>query len=712
MNPWFTDVEKALNRNELTATSEQKGDIYDLLDWLNCAHHSLSTPETGKEKPEYSVELNSITRVLLSIFKLELSNNRPQLLNKLTKDLFKLSIQQPILRRESIFTDQTSFDKLPTLVQNWMLRTGDTSELPWRQLSDFSQRDLRGAQFSSKEEVKYTFNQSNLSGCAFLSFNAQAVNFIDTTIRHAEFRDSSMPNAKFTNADLSYTKLETINIEHADCCGAIFHGTRFDDANLSNANLSHAKLTNVDLVYANFKNARLDDAELSIHLSLSSEHEFDRRINHLNNDGHGVLTSIDSIPDEYIPLRTAAMAMVIEQLNKLPDEKLQGSWTSLADVLLRNPAYAEDETIAGFIDKRLLPRWMENKNQALLNPNEVDVSFVLERLNRALTLDWAAPKYQGAVNQLLYAATQSPDEVEQQLLANQLRQRLLADPILQTALPAIEAIEPGLSDETYLFSAEDGLRVVALESDQFQKLVSSTSTQVSLQQLYQFERHSSASAFDNVAPTDLDQTYAVSPFLKAQYLSIIGGQVARQLVNTVLASSPHAQRFIEAQQCQRVSEKLLSPLQQRELAEHFSALWTGIEGNDGGVHLQPAHQEALWQAANTLRLDDTQTNRARLMLVLATMFTRYSSSALFGSETDSPQALRVYASALLNEVQQLDKALIGPSTLSDWQARLMGKEFSCTAVLSDMMTRHIQQLATPDSPLKQVFLGLYPAAWR
>jgi hypothetical protein len=102
------------------------------------------------------------------------------------------------------------------------------------------------------------------------------------------------------------------------------------------------------------------------------------------------------------------------------------------------------------------------------------------------------------------------------------------------------------------------------------------------------------------------------------------------------------------------------------------------------------------------------------MLVLATLFTRYSSSALFGVGSDSPQAVRAYAYALLNEAQRLDPTLVDTASMSDWQARLSGQAFSCTAVLSNMMTTHIRDevKAQPNSPLEQVFLGLYPAAWR
>ena len=125
-------------------------------------------------------------------------------------------------------------------------------------------------------------------------------------------------------------------------------------------------------------------------------------------------------------------------------------------------------------------------------------------------------------------------------------------------------------------------------------------------------------------------------------------------------------------------------------------------------------QEQLWQAVNGLGLQDTRPNRAAVMLCLSSIFTRYSSSALFGTETESPPAVRLYASALLNEARALNPSLIDNATATDWQARLLGIEnaFTCTAILSSMMNSYLQDKAELNSVLETVLLGLYPAVWR
>jgi uncharacterized protein YjbI with pentapeptide repeats len=64
---------------------------------------------------------------------------------------------------------------------------------------------------------------------------------------------TDLPNAKFTNADLTRATLFTYNLSGADLSGA----------NLSNATLTGANLTNADLRGANLTNVRLNKTNLS-----------------------------------------------------------------------------------------------------------------------------------------------------------------------------------------------------------------------------------------------------------------------------------------------------------------------------------------------------------------------------------------------------------------------------------------------------------------
>lgn len=57
------------------------------------------------------------------------------------------------------------------------------------------------------------------------------------------------------------------------------------------------------------------------------------------------------------------MASVIERLEELSDLDLEKSWASLANILLKEPSYSKDNAISRFIQSRLLPKWMDSRNQ-------------------------------------------------------------------------------------------------------------------------------------------------------------------------------------------------------------------------------------------------------------------------------------------------------------------------------------------------------------
>jgi hypothetical protein len=354
------------------------------------------------------------------------------------------------------------------------------------------------------------------------------------------------------------------------------------------------------------------------------------------------------------------------------------------------------------------------------------------------------------VNQLLHAASPSPAQGKLQEQADQLRRTYLNSPVFDEVRPILEAIEPGLAELTYLFSTEKGLDAVALEPVLFQSLVAvkvdGLASEVPWKSLYSLLRKTKSAPFENVAIGNLEQVFVGSPFLKARFHALMNAGSTKALVETVFTGSPYKDQFIAALACQSVPEKLTGSEHQSRLEAHFAPLWQAASGfelwepvveveegvkvmkvdnwSKASLQLTPAHQEALWQATytdaagvgrvNRFGLDDTTVNRASLMLVLATLFTRYSSSALFGEEIDSPQAVRAYAYALLQAAHKLDSTLVNIDTLKDWRARLSGQAFSCTAVLSNMMTGHIkdQVQAQSDSPLELMFLGLYPPAWR
>ncbi|KYF17808.1 hypothetical protein AIZ20_23805, partial [Salmonella enterica subsp. enterica serovar Typhimurium] len=75
---------------------------------------------------------------------------------------------------------------------------------------------------------------------------------------------------------------------------------------------------------------------------------------------------------------------------------------------------------------------------------------------------------------------------------------------------------------------------------------------------------------------------------------------------------------------------------------------------------------------------------------LSTAFARYTSSAFFGTELDSPPALRGYAEALMQIAWELSPAIFPSSDLFTlWSYRFLGLHgaFTCTSVVAVSLLR-------------------------
>ncbi len=95
----------------------------------------------------------------------------------------------------------------------------------------------------------------------------------------------------------------------------------------------------------------------------------------------------------------------------------------------------------------------------------------------------------------------------------------------------------------------------------------------------------------------------------------------------------------------------------------------------------------IYNANNILTLKE----KAQILLCLALVFVKYTSTRYFGVEDDSPLMLRYYAYALMKKVHELDSTIIG-SNFQPWTNKLLGLEgaFQCTAVLYNSMKEHCE----------------------
>lgn len=202
------------------------------------------------------------------------------------------------------------------------------------------------------------------------------------------------------------------------------------------------------------------------------------------------------------------------------------------------------------------------------------------------------------------------------------------------------------------------------------------------------------------------------PFIHYQFLANHSlGNIKRALSSLELDPS-YQSRFeaalkVRAYNQEEEEKKLIHLEHQQALSRMFSYF---CYEKDGGYMITAAHYRKL-----TKTLPVQEADKPAWLLGLAILFTRYSSSAIFGTELDSPEMLRRYALALLNTALTLDERLLPAELVKDYRDCLLQKNdaLGCTSVLFEKMVGDIKRLISQgNASLKLMLRALVPPAWQ
>jgi SopA-like catalytic domain len=159
------------------------------------------------------------------------------------------------------------------------------------------------------------------------------------------------------------------------------------------------------------------------------------------------------------------------------------------------------------------------------------------------------------------------------------------------------------------------------------------------------------------------------------------------MIRKLNLSNQYIHYFDQARSVKNYDIKLVDAESQDYLVDKFSVFY---KENAGTYQLQEPHLQLL---LDLLAQEDPLINnikeQAAFLYAMATMYVKYSSSAIFGEECESPAALRCYASALLNKAMEIDSEITTKEAFIDYQNRLLGRNgaFHCTGILFGLMNK-------------------------
>jgi len=553
--------------------------------------------------------------------------------------------------------------------------------------------------------------KANLSGTDLSEVDLSGVDLSWANLGRANLSGANLYGADLSCANLGQAVLSRANLVRANLYRTDLYGTDLYGADLSGANLYEAHLSGANLNRANLSNILQEGALLHLPSEWNST-ALDTYLNHINNRVSGsLLTMMDGIDEQYADVKLRMARELMTSL-KQAKEDLSAVALPLMDILSK-PPYTDDAEINLWLNA-LCERYLSRYNGQVLPENAGVFNQSVDLFTRQSELMFT---HNGAFIQIVAQgmaenSTPAMKEKASVLYESYLRDKRIK-PYCDTVFFGnnkepdwgdkdavnyilIPAVQPGASSEPLAVSA---------------MLLSQTSLEGMLSPrpdsawdnyyLYSGPDHCLT---DEQRPA-LNTLFANDfPLFNGPYQHVQNSAKFLLLLKALNLGGLET-AFVSATGAKYSATKLVDDDAQIRLGEIFHPKLVSSLLQPRGNGLEEAHYGELIHAYNLTRA--SSADKAKTLLCLAALFTKYSSSAVFGTEHESPQLLRHYAYALMEKAHGLDESLVDKGTLANWTNRLLGlnKAFTCSAVLSNLMVEHIR------SRFPEVLSGIMPPAW-
>lgn len=463
--------------------------------------------------------------------------------------------------------------------------------------------------------------------------------------------------------------------------------------------------------------------KLKLDLSeIRNDRYLDLRFNHLNN-GRSILTDINKIQDRNIKIHIMEQALAF--LTKLSRTHLNPLIPSLSDVLIDHD-YQDSHTVQQFIYKKIVAKKIKDALTTFVSFTRPEAHLLMGRIE-------CAPEYSNLINLLIQFGEESSGEPFREELVQ-----------LERKFHSLGSVRSYIAyaNKHQLWTDETTIREDMAESERL-----GISSQMSIQMLNQLPQWKSRIYVTEDGQRALiirrDMKWEEAIFLKRNEDRIENENVDtrdREALEKFLCPfPPFLQRFLSQTGLGMIHGLIAQLNLGEEYENHFQK---ALDKISYPIKFIDKESEKKWRAlfspfhtkgsidynVSTLSMDTTVTNshlqdiykvyaierkdppvKAGYLLVTGLIFTRYSSSYIFGTENLSPEPLRQYAIALFNAAKELDPSL-DRTFIEEMIRRLAGtrEEFSCTAVASNKMGEFCLQspLLTP------IYRTLYPYSWQ
>uniref|UniRef100_A0A3B0M2M1 E3 ubiquitin-protein ligase SopA n=1 Tax=Arsenophonus endosymbiont of Trialeurodes vaporariorum TaxID=235567 RepID=A0A3B0M2M1_9GAMM len=564
--------------------------------------------------------------------------------------------------------------------------------------------DLRNAKLP-----KFNFSRADLSGA---KMNDTTLTNVDLT--HANLFRTDFTKANLHDADLSHARAIDTDFTGASLIEATLNDANLNGANFIRANLSGAKMNQVSINKANFSGVTFDE-DTVITLALPNEWNIDtldEYINHINNyDSGSLLTAVDSIDVQYSEIKINLIQQLINSL-QIANVDTSSVAEALIDILSLEP-YISDENIWSFMRDIYINYLTKYNTEVFVNSRKSVLNALLNVFDEQISLAFC--EFNAAFIQTIRLTMEIPEikesavDLYRKYINTDTIQKILNSPDVKLNFGDYSG-NPDWSDidanNYILLSPVDNEKVMILSSSVLTKMLR-PKIDTEWNHFYLYQNGKTVTG----AEGNLTDMLIAFPLFSTPYSYALRSiRRFESLLNALNLQAPLRERFLSALKRATTNspeEKMIAYEDEQVLKSIFNQK-LNLEDNLN-PSLTPEHYDEILSA---YRLNDAdEKEKAESLLSLSIVFTRYSSSYVFGTEADFPLPLRDYSGALMKKAHELSPEIFienNQDQFSNWHDRLFGKNgaFSCTAVLSGIMIEHAKAI------FPNIIKTIVPPAWQ
>ncbi len=567
----------------------------------------------------------------------------------------------------------------------------------------------------------------NLSGAELHYADMANIDLTGVSLVNVKMHQANLNRATLTGVMFRKLDLQDADLGRANLARACLVSTRLNHAQLVDADLNDALLENVSITGARFDGARLKGARITLAFPEWSPDNLDLELNHLNNGGKSILSAIDSIDSDYNDLKLNLMHQVIHSLGQTDVASVH---KALLAIWLKNPIYCRDPEIAGYVKTRVVA-----PKVAAANTGKLDIRGHVE-FHLLADLIGVLPegekqqfmlKNNGFFVQLILHGIRHRNEAVR-LKAMTLYGVYLATPQLEPVRSYLE--QNGISELHNIDDDDPAFGFVHQEGGSNYSLVlskNSISAKLALDKDHNWNHIAYFRNEVGVYNPDMATVYRQFGLFADAYAYLANQAKFGRLFETfwvsrhrvaegVQTDADFATLFADALSTGNGNRKLCDPDEQSALTNVFSPLLEKGISNRKPAHVADISTLEKAHFATVLAKFEIQNAsasvKAQHLLILAAVFSKLSSVRIFGTENDSPVALRYYAAGLMQKAHELAPEVFGnEDNYESWMSRMVGLNdaFTCSAVLSNLMIDHIK--THRDESFRKILHTLKPPGW-